>query len=175
MENIILVGVDGRPSMKNVYSKMTNGCNLVVRRRLPRGKRYRVYRNNISENPQIMIDPNFRQCRKIIRWGTQEVLDGTSDNTIIYNKGTALKLVSNKYESRLAMAKAGVSVPLNITDTTHEDLINYPIIARPHHHSKGKNFITLKSRREFLDHYRRNHTSWYYSNFINKEIGRAHV
>ena len=38
---IILVGKDGRPSMKGVYSKMTNKeVSLLVRRRLLSGKEY---------------------------------------------------------------------------------------------------------------------------------------
>lgn len=163
---IILVGKDGRPSMKNVYSKMTDG-SLVVRRNLPGNKYYRLYTGNNVTKKQVVKNPSFSGARIIIRWGTQEVLDGTG-SSIIYNTGKALQLVSNKFESRKKMAKEGVNVPLNVTSSTHDDLVNYPVIARPYHHSKGKNFVILKTRKEFLAHYNTHSSSWYYSNFVDK-------
>lgn len=167
MENIILCAKDGRPSMKNVYSKMDGG-QLIVRRKPRRGSLYyRQYTNNNVGSLQRVNNPNFQQTRVIIRWGTQEQINH-KPGAIIYNKASVLALVSNKYRSRLKLAEAGVNVPLNVTAQTPESAITYPVIARPHHHSKGRNFVTLANRSEFLRHYRNNHTNWYYSNFINK-------
>lgn len=166
IKTIILCGKDGRPSMKNVYSKMNKG-ELVVRRNVPGNVYYRHYRGNIVTRMDRLTNPSFKNTSIIIRWGTQEVL---KENTgaVIYNKGTALALVSNKFESRKAMQKAGVNVPMNVTDTTADNLISYPVIARPFKHSKGKNFVTLPNRTLFLAHYRANRNGWYYSNFIDK-------
>jgi len=161
----ILNGVDGRPSMKNVYSKMNVG-NLVVRRRL-RKLYYRVYSNNRVDVLEKCSGIDFSECKVLIRWGSQEVVD-VPNTCIIYNTGTALKNISNKFESRKIMNAAGVNVPLNVTPQTEERDMNYPIIARPFRHSKGKNFILLNNRNEFVSHYQRNSGGWYYSNFVNK-------
>lgn len=167
MNKVILCGRDGRPSMRGVYSKMTTG-NLVVRRQPPRGNTYyRIYSDNSATNMVRSDNPDFRRVDVIIRWGTREELERTK-GSIVYNKAEALALVSNKYKSRIAMQAAGVNVPLNITSETPERLISYPIIARPHHHSKGKSFVTLRNRTAFLQHYNANRTGWYYSNFIDK-------
>lgn len=166
MKKIILTGRDGRPSMKNVYSKMKEG-NLVVRRKLPNNKiYYRVYSDNRIDTLQRENSPKFDKCAIIIRWGTQEVLD--TKNAIVYNKASVLSLVSNKFESRKVMAKSGVNVPLNVTNATNKRDIVYPVIARPFHHSKGKNFIILKNYEDFIRHYNVNHRNWYYSNFVDK-------
>ncbi len=166
MNKLILCARDGRPSMKNVYSKMSGG-NLLVRRQVSSGTYYRLYSENRVDRLSKVKSPSFREINTVIRWGTQEEIS-KREGSIVYNKAAALALVSNKYKSRLAMAEAGVNVPLNVTSTTHDDLISYPIIARPFRHSKGKNFVTLKNRAAFLAHYRDNSRSWYYSNFIDK-------
>ena len=166
MKSIVLCARDGRPSMKNVYSKMSKG-NLVVRRQINNSTYYRVYSGNNVTALSKINKPNFAETQVIIRWGTQEEI-ADAKGSIIYNKAKSLSLISNKYQSRLAMVKAGVHVPMNVTSATHEDLINYPVIARPFRHSKGKNFITLKNRAAFLQHYGIHHSGWYYSNFIDK-------
>lgn len=166
MKKLILVGKDGRPSMKNVYSKMNIG-ELVIRRNIPNKVYYRLYEKNVVNRVERVINPTFEKSRIIIRWGTQEVLRDCA-NAVIYNTGKALSLVSNKFESRKAMHAAGVNVPLNVNLETAEQLISYPVIARPFKHSKGKNFITLANRAAFTAHYRVNSGGWYYSNFVDK-------
>lgn len=166
IKRIILTGKDGRPSMKNVYSKMTTG-DLIVRRNIPGAVYYRHYTNNKITSLNKVVAPKFNDVSIIIRWGTQEVLNDIKD-AVIYNKSKALALVSNKFESRKAMFAAGVNVPMNVDNNTAENLISYPVIARPFKHSKGKNFVTLPNRNSFLAHYQTNKNGWYYSNFIDK-------
>lgn len=165
--NLLIVGKHGRPSMKNVYSKMKSGKLLIRRTPFKGNIYYRLYENNNLNNMTRVNNYVLNSTDVIIRWGTQEQL-AEDRKGIVYNKSSALALVSNKYKSRLAMAAAGVNVPLNITDATPNNSITYPVIARPHHHSKGKNFTILKNREQFLAHYRANRNGWYYSNFIDK-------
>ncbi len=95
----------------------------------------------------IVNNPATYDSDVIIRWGTQEVLDDKKG--IVYNKSAALATVSHKYRSRKIMAEAGVSVPLDVTLDTPQNVISYPVIARPYKHSKGLNFVILKTRNEF--------------------------
>lgn len=164
LKNIILTGRDGRPSMKNTYSKMKSG-NLLVRRRLPKVTYYRLYKNNNSTQLEKVKTPDLSGVSVMIRWGSQEEIN-IPKGCVVYNNSKALRNVSNKSESRKIMAAAGVNVPLNVTNQTPKGDIVYPVIARPHHHSKGKNFVTLKTYQEFINHY--NPNSWYYSNFVDK-------
>lgn len=164
--NIIVVGKHGRPSMKNVYSKMKNG-KLLIRRQSPKKTYYRLYQNNNPLNPSVVPNYSFTNSDVVIRWGTQEVL-ADDRKGIIYNKSSALADVSHKYKSRKLMTEAGVNVPLNVTANTPQQLLTYPIIARPFRHSKGSNFIILKDRQSFLQHYNVHSAAWYYSNFVNK-------
>lgn len=166
IETTILCGIHGRPSMKNVYSKMNTG-ELLVRRQLLNETYYRHYQNNDSENLSKVKTPDFRECKVLIRWGIQEVLD-LPKNCIVYNNAKALSNISHKHNARKIMNLAGVNVPLDITPAVREQEISYPIIARPFYHSKGKNFITFNDRDEFLQHYEQNSNEWYYSNFIDK-------
>ncbi len=170
--NIIVVGKHGRPSMKNVYSKMKNG-KLLIRRQTKIKTYYRLYQNNNINNMTIVNNPATHDSDVIIRWGTQEVLDDKKG--IVYNKSAALATVSHKYKSRKIMAEAGVSVPLDVTLATPQNEISYPVIARPYKHSKGLNFVILKTRNEFVQHYNNHKGAWYYSNFVDKvKEYRAH-
>lgn len=163
---ILLVGLHGRPSLRNVYSKMNDGT-LIIKRNLNNHTSYRRYKENNGVKFERILNPNFHGTDIIIRWGTQEVIPNDAAN-IVYNKSSALALVSNKFKSRQVMKEAGVNVPLNITNETPINQISFPVIARPFKHSKGKNFVTLPTHAAFLAHYRANKGGWYYSNFINK-------
>lgn len=168
---IILTGKHGRPSTKEVYRQMSSGI-LVQRRQIFNKARvfirqyYRVFRNNIVDvlNKENIFD--FSNAI-IVRWGTREEIE-TSKTNIVYNQSKAIALATDKKASRQAFIDNNVSTPVLVTPNNFQDSY-LPIIARPLVHSKGKNFVTLKTRNEFITHYNKNNSGWYYSQFINKE------
>lgn len=165
----IIVGKDGRPSMKGVYSKMENDSQLLIRRRLETkhgiNEYWRSYANhnvndftkllNISLNDQI-----------VVRWGN--CIEIPLNNCIIYNMSSAIARATNKKLSREMFIEKGLNCPKLIT--SQKDInqnTSFPIIARPIKHSKGKNFILLKSIHEYNAHVN-THNDWYYSEFVDK-------
>jgi len=168
---IILTGKHGRPSTQLVYSTMSSGT-LVQRRQIFNKARIllkQYYRTFLDNNINEMIkSPNLNVSNTIVvRWGTREELD-TDNTTIIYNQSKAIAIATDKKLSRETFIKNNVSTPTLVTpENFQEDYL--PIIARPLIHSKGKNFIVLKSPNEFIQHYNKNNKGWYYSQFINKE------
>lgn len=173
-KNIILVGKDGRPSMRKVYSQMNTG-ELFVRRKLPRKQYMRAYSNNNGENYQKQkLDTFSLEDSITIRWGNR-IDFPTNNGTIVYNKSENIEKGTNKKLSRELLLRNNVSCPLLYTPDSQNT--TYPIIARPSVHAKGKNFIVLKNREDFVNHYRRNSPNgWYYSQYIDKEREfRVHV
>ena len=172
-QKMILVGIHGRPSMKKVYSEMSNGT-LIVRRRI-RSRRnrnqrityYRHYSDNNSSVLQRVNTPPTLENNVVIRWGSREELP-TNSGTVIYNRADAIARATDKKEARRILADAGVRVPRAVTPNS--DNINYPVIARPSVHSKGKNFVALNNSSDFNRHYQRNASrGWYYSEYVPKE------
>lgn len=169
---IILVGKDGRPSMKNTYTKMTSDSDLMVRRRIV-GRRtgrikeyFRKYTNNSVDNLQKVniADADFKG-KVVIRWGNRIEID--LNGSITYNKAEAIANATDKKLSRKILAEAGVRVPRAVTPDDRD--INYPVIARPRIHAKGKNFVILKTFADLIRHYSANEQNgWYYSEFVDK-------
>lgn len=170
----ILVGRDGRPSMKTVFAKMVSTANLVVRRNLKSGKGYlRIYSDaNVESYKKSPKNELSLAGKKVIRWGNR-IEAPTSKNTIVYNKSEAIANGSNKKLAREIFAREKVRCPRLLDDTLAESTFVdsiFPIIARPSTHAKGKNFVTLNSYNDFITHYRKYAPKgWYYSEFINKE------
>ena len=167
---IILVGKDGRPSMKGVYSKMTNKeVSLLVRRRLLSGKEYyRYYQNNNVETlTKVPISSVTGENSIVIRWGNKIVIP-TDKSTIVYNKAEAIEKATNKKLSRQIFEKEGVNTPKLIDGNTSVIGLKYPIIARPLVHSKGKNFVVLNNFDEFITFAKKDENKWYYSEFVDK-------
>ena len=169
----ILVGKDGRPSMKKVFGNMkSTNAKLVVRRRLAkRNKEWlRVYEGANVEKFRKEPTANLSLAgKKVIRWGNRIEAE-TSRDTIVYNKAEAIANATDKKLSRELFIKGKVRTPRLLTPETESTAGMYPIIARPSHHAKGKNFIILKTRDAFLSHYRTHaKDGWYYSEYINKD------
>lgn len=167
----ILVGRDGRPSMKKVFALMKTESELTVRRIPPRTKKpyLRVYEaaqvDNFKKKP---IDELKLEGVKCIRWGNR-IEAPTDKGTIVYNKSEAIAHATNKKLSRELFIKGKVRTPQLVTPQNVKEA-QFPIIARPSTHAKGKNFVTLKTRDDFAKHYATNEANgWYYSEFINKE------
>lgn len=167
----ILVGRDGRPSMKKVYSLMKSEAVLTVRRIPPRTKKpyLRIYEGaKVDSFTKKPIDELKLASNKIIRWGNRIEAE-TDKNSIIYNKSEAIANATNKKLSRQLFAKEKVRSPQLVTPQTIKNN-QYPVIARPSTHAKGKNFIVLRNLAEFTTHYQTNEPNgWYYSEFVNKE------
>lgn len=168
---IILTAKHGRPSTLEVYSSMSSGT-LVQRRQVfsKIGRRlmnqyYRVFRSNNREmlKEKVMAFTNAI----IVRWGTREEIE-VDKTSIVYNQSKAIAIATDKKQSRQVFLANNVSTPALVTpDTFREEYL--PIIARPLTHSKGTNFIVLKTQAEFVAHYVRSNQGWYYSQFINKD------
>lgn len=165
---IILCARDGRPSMKKVYSQMSGG-SLEVLRRPKKGKSYvRLYENNNSEVlVKKPIDSLDASSKVLIRWGNRVSIP-TDEHSITYNRMDGIKNATNKKLSRELFMQNNVQTAKLVTPDTITDA-QMPVIARPFTHSKGKNFVVLTNRQDFILHYRANNTGWYYSEFIDKE------
>src|SRR5690606_8581976 len=176
---IILVGKDGRPSMRSVYSKLTSNAELWVRRRLV-GRRtgrirewFRKYTGwNSNAFTKVKINESDFTNKIIIRWGNRIEIDTT--NSIVYNTASAIAKATDKKESRRILAEDNISVPRAVTPQCNN--INYPVIARPRIHAKGRNFIVLRDVNQFYNHWIVNQEDWYYSEFVDKVAEyRVHV
>jgi len=167
----ILVGKDGRPSMKKVFVLMNSEANLVVRRIPPKTKKpyLRVFDVPKSETfKKAPINELTLAGSKIIRWGNRIEAE-TDKTTIVYNKSEAIAKATNKKLSRELFIAGKVRTPLLVIPQTVKNE-QFPIIARPSTHAKGKNFVILKNGAEFGTHFTANEKSgWYYSEYINKE------
>jgi glutathione synthase/RimK-type ligase-like ATP-grasp enzyme len=167
---LILVGKDGRPSMKKVFSQMKSTSKLIVRRRIAaKSKEWlRVYEaNNPEKFSKQPISDLTMTDQKVIRWGNR-IEAPTSETSVVYNKAEAIANATDKKLSRELFLKGKVRSPKLVNPENIADG-DFPIIARPNRHAKGKNFIVLKTRDEFFAHFRTNaQNGWYYSAFINK-------
>lgn len=170
-KTIILVGKDGRPSMKGTFSKMVSNVELFVRRRVTGRRTGRVsewFRKYIGANSNVFTKVKIEAVdftnKIIIRWGNTIQVNLT--DSIVYNKAEAIQKATDKKLSRQILTEAGVSVPTAVVPDDNN--INYPVIARPSRHAKGKNFIILRTREEFYNHWIRNNQGWYYSEFVDK-------
>ena len=167
-QTTILCARDGRPSMKKVYQQMQGGT-LEVLRRPKRGKHYvRFYQDNDSEHlVKHPVDSLNAENKILIRWGNRVSIP-TNEHSITYNRMDAIKNGTDKKLSRQLFMKEGVATAKLVTpDTVQPE--QFPVIARPFTHSKGKNFVTFTNLAEFRSHFNRLDNSWYYSEFINKE------
>lgn len=164
---IIITGKHGRPSTKLAWSFLSQDDNiwLVQRRQLPAKTYYRVFADqdlyDESQRYQVKLSKFLFDDSIIIRWGTREIIK--ADNVIFYNKASAIESATNKYESRLLFEKYNVSTPHLLKSPQDHTGIT---ITRPYIHSKGKNFIVLKSEEEVQNHWR---NGWYYSKYIDKD------
>jgi len=163
MSKYIIVQKHGRPSTKKVFEQMqSNDVTMMHKRTLPNNVYYREYKKGRNGFVKVrQFNPNSGDI--IVRWGNRIPYEG--DGYICYNNIKSQERAHDKKKSREIMLEKGVRCPRLLTP---ENYNNEVVIARPINHSKGKNFVVLRTRREFIDHYR-SHNNWYYSEFIDKE------
>lgn len=165
---MILCARDGRPSMKTVYKQMQTGT-LQVLRRPRKGRHYvRLYTNNnadvLTKQP---VDSLNAEGKILIRWGNRVNIP-TNNSSITYNRMDAIKNATDKKHSRELFMQNNVRTARLVTpDNVQQN--QFPVIARPLVHSKGKNFVTLTNRDMFRTHYNAHRDGWYYSEFIDKQ------
>lgn len=190
---IILCGLDGRPSMKKVHQLMSNyDSQLLIRRKNKQQSyiRYAYFNNDVVPNcitPKKTTAPTLENS-VVIRWGNQIQLP-TDNHTVVYNRSEAVAKASNKYRSRELFVEHGVRCPKSFLSENSQHAtvfkdnsqLTYPLIARPIHHSKGKNFKVINSFEEYIDFAivvmeSEPYQEWYYSEFISKDKEyRVHV
>jgi hypothetical protein len=165
---MILVGRDGRPSMRKVYQNMTRGTLVVRRRLIKRNKTYyRLYTNNNSDRLVRQGTPPSLENSVVIRWGTREELPSSS-SSVVYNKSAAIANATDKKGTREILTRAGISVPRAVSPDSKD--VSFPVIARPSVHSKGRNFVVIKSMTGLENHYLSHaHKGWYYSEYVDKD------
>lgn len=166
---IIIAGRDGRPSMKGTYKQMKSNSELHVRRRLQTKKGlneyWRIYTNhNVDDFEKVNINNNDVKNNIIIRWGN--TIPMNLEGCITYNKSESISKATNKKLSRQIFTENNLSCPKLIN--FEADINNFPVIARPSKHSKGKNFVILNDLEAFRDHFYKYKQDWYYSEYINK-------
>lgn len=165
---MIFCAKDGRPSMKLVYSQMNTGT-LQVLRRPRKGKPYiRLYTNNNVETlTKQPVESLNAEGKILIRWGNRVNIP-TNNHSITYNCMDGIKNATDKKLARQILIDKNINCP-KLVNPQNIQQNQLPIIARPFVHSKGRNFVTLSSIAEFVQHYNRNSDGWYYSEFIDKE------
>lgn len=168
-KTIILVSRDGRPSMRKVYQQMQTAELNIIRtpKRKPRYLREYVGNNGEKFTRKPITGPLTFNDSIVIRWGHRVPIN-TNDHTVTYNKSEAIRVATDKKHSREIFIANNVRTSRLVTPETVQQN-QYPVIARPFTHSKGRNFVILHNITEFRNHYNNHNNSWYYSEFIDKE------
>lgn len=105
-----------------------------------------------------------------LRWGYTGEAGFDREHTI--NLSEHIHLVNNKPKCRFELAEAGINVPLTCYDRgAAEDMLRDDrrtrriLIGRPSHHAQGRKFVVS----ETMEQLRRDTTSEYWSEFIDKD------
>ena len=163
MDNFIIVGKNGRPSMRAVHSQLA--CtDLIIRKKFRRSGRERWYKNGVNLGATCLPENAF--C---IRWGTRYALP--NENKVI-NKASALKNASNKALCRHILQDNNIAVPKTWFKGSMSGIV-FPIIARPETHRAGKQFYVCNNRSELNAVL--NKTSYYQEIYPKTNEYRVHV
>lgn len=142
--NYILVGKNGKPSMRAVYELMKEDCALLFKR----GEFFNLITKD-KKTAVLTKLPVFAKGDKLIRWGN--TIKATTDGGITYNKSAQIALGANKKKSRLLMQASGVAVP-KTWDTIEQFMDDPnrtgPYIIRPTKHQQGKQLLVAQNAME---------------------------
>ena len=167
-KTVILVGLNGRPSMRSVYRLLRGGILIDTEGGI------RVYENNkawLKQHTRTVIRTDDTKDSIVINWGMPTVRPYGA--TRIYNDSQGVSNSSNKARARQMMHSHGVRVPKPI-DKFNYHSANYPLIWRPSYHNKGKQFVVLNFPLEVTEKNYLN--SGYLSEFVDKDREfRVHV
>lgn len=109
----------------------------------------------------------------LIRWGVSA--DLSSDMT--YNKASAIEKTSNKGNFRIALQQNGVAVPKTVTSKEKVSQLTFPVVVRPNHHQRGKDFLLFNNLYNLMSSRKVDSLSNpYYSSFFPKTAEwRVHI
>ena len=102
----------------------------------------------------------------LIRWGCTSQFP--SKKTL--NKAEGITTIGNKYQSRLIMQNANISIPKLYTPEG-EDIV-FPVIIRGHHHHQGRHLYLANNHDELYEILNNDYFSnkpYYISEYINKD------
>ena len=107
-----------------------------------------------------------KQYTLIFRYGNSYLnLPNRAENCKIINSALSIEQVANKPMARNRLIQNGISAP-TVYLSGDLDTAKFPLLARPIHHYRGRNFYiinTIQKAKEFLDR------GFYIQEFINKK------
>lgn len=182
-----MLGVHGRPSMRTVVSQMKSEDVILLVKRTLKDKEGNVRKSYFREYlpgfegkddyTKVSLD-KYKDIDDavIVRWGSRFPIE-SGDSTIIYNESRAINRATNKGDTRVVLAREGVSVPEIYTPSSDLSKIGYPVVARPQQHSKGKNLVLIPNESMLKAHMDKNFDKgWYYARCVHKHSEfRIHV
>lgn len=172
MSNIIFTGNCGRTTINRIIEQMSIKDVVKITRRKYNSSGYeRFY---INDKPCCGDVCCFlRETDTIINYGCAFNL---YNSATIINSVSAVNKICDKFNARMAMDK--FKIPRPKTSLYHNNL-NYPMILRPRHHSRGKDFYLVNNGTECYaayEYFYNKGMDFYYSEFYNKKREvRVHV
>lgn len=147
--NYLLVGKNGRPSMRAVFELMTTDCTLIINK----GDSFHAYEKANPKRAEVLKRlPIIGKGDKIIRWGNTIKLE--VDGGIAYNKSVGIAAGANKKKARILMQDAGIPVPktwILFDDFVADGTKTGPYIVRPAKHKQGKQLVVANTVEEVED------------------------
>jgi hypothetical protein len=176
---IIIVAKHGRPSTKELFKKIAHtNAEHVIKSAVFEGFVKRTNPLDLTKRTKLRTSSPY-DCTNavVIRWGWYGNID-TDSKSIVYNKAEAIKLANDKGVCRKFLASKNIDVPKTylldeISELLANDGLQYPIIARPSHHGRGKNLWICENIAEIREAIRKGAT--YFSEIYPKtEEYRVH-
>lgn len=166
---VILVGPNGRPSMRGVVENMSTDVELIFCSK--NGNNYRIV-----DGKRRLLEADFNiEDAVVIRWGCAKLFP-SNKRTISYNKARQIQVASNKAESRRMFQAFGVPSPELIESDLQARIFlsnqDSLVVTRPTHHRGGKDFYIFgdyKDWRNLMNENRGSNRGWYTSAFVNKD------
>lgn len=168
----LIVGRHGRPSLKEVFRNIASKTSELWIKSV-RFEGF-VLRNDFTNLARRIFLKGVKEadCKGaiVVRWGTYCPIE-TDSGSIVYNKAEDLKNCNDKAASRIIMGKAGIKTPHTqiISDFLDNPMLNYPLIARPSHHGRGKHAWICNNVEEVRATTRKKAKGYYVSEIFDKD------
>lgn len=174
--NFILVGPNGRPSIRELLStfKFSIAVSILTPYTTPKGVQwYRIDSSNPRKKIRLPRLPSFTSSDIVIRWGTR--VEISTGSAVVYNSNRALNNASNKKTARELLERGKIAVPktYKIGELYKAPM---PVVIRPERHRAGINFHVCYTDNEAERAIRRIGGTYYISDVYPKtEEYRVHV
>jgi len=168
----------GNKYTQMVVNAMKESCNLVAKRK---EGWFEYTQQEKTWKPLKSIMKILEGDNRIINWGNHIFKD---DGYFDLNKPSAISRTSHKTNARKILQNAGIKVPRTYFWDESNQLVEgidveFPLIARPPKHEKGKNFFALYNIEDLEKLYCKNSGNiqdWYFSEIFEKtDEYRVHV